>query len=383
MKDGSGKINWRRVVSVMRKEWWHITRDKMSFTLLLVSPVLVLITMGYAFSIDIKNVSIAVLDHDRSLMSRQYINQISSTDALRLEAFPENLEDVDRLMMRGDVKAVIIIPKGFARDLQSGDTAAVQVIVDGTDPNTAGHAIKHVGAHTENFAAAQMEAQLLKAGYAASMEAPIDLRIRPWYNPSLRYTVSMIPALVGVVLSVPAMAASLALSREREWGTLEGLIATPIGRFELILGKIIPYVLAGLLSVPLCVLTAVYLYNVTFQGSFLLYMLLALVFLFATMSMAMLISVFIKSQQAAIMASMMIFLFSGFFMSGLLIPFALMGPLLQMEALLLPTTHFVIISRSIFVKGAGLAELRGFAIALLAIGLIFFVLTSLMFKKKL
>jgi ABC-type multidrug transport system permease subunit len=112
-------------------------------------------------------------------------------------------------------------------------------------------------------------------------------------------------------------------------------------------------------------------------------MLLALLFLFATMSIAMFLSVFIKSQQGAIMASLMIFLFSGFFMSGLLIPFALMGPLLQLEAFFLPTTHFVIISRSIFVKGAGLAQLQGFTLALLAIGIIFFVLTSLMFKKKL
>lgn len=376
-------INWRRVLSVMRKEWWHITRDKMSFILLLISPVLVLITMGYAFSIDITNVGIAVLDYDLSPTSRHYINQLRSTDALRLEAFPENMQDVDRLLMRGEVKAVVIIPKGFAHDMLTGETAALQVIVDGTDPNTAGHAIQHLGAHTENFAATQMEAQLQQAGFAANMEAPIDLRVRPWYNPSLRYTVSMIPALVGVVLSVPAMAASLALSREREWGTLEGLIATPIGRFELILGKLVPYVLAGMISVPLCMLTAVYVYNVTFKGSILLYLLLSFVFLFATMSIAMLISVFIKSQQAAIMASMMIFLFSGFFMSGLLIPFSLMGPLLQMEALLLPTTHFVIISRSIFVKGAGLAEIRGYAAALLGIGILFFVLTSLMFKKKL
>ena len=376
-------INWRRVISVMRKEWWHITRDKMSFVLLLISPVLVLITMGYAFSVDITNVGIGVLDHDRSHTSRQYVNQLRSTDALRLESFPENLEDVDRLLMRGDVKAVIIIPKGFARDLLAGDTAAVQVIVDGTDPNTAGHAIQHVGAHTENFATTQMKAQLRQTGYTASLEAPIDLRIRPWYNPSLRYTVSMIPALVGVVLAVPAMAASLALSREREWGTLEGLIATPIRRFELILGKLVPYVLAGLLSVPLCLLTAVYLYNVAFKGSVMLYLLLSLVFLFATMSISMFLSVFIKSQQAAIMASMMIFLFAGFFLSGLLMPFALMGPLLKLEALMMPTTHFVIISRSIFIKGAGFAEVRGFAFALLGIGILFFVLTSLMFKKKL
>lgn len=376
-------MKWRRVLSIMRKEWWHITRDKTSFILLLVSPVLVLITMGYAFSIDIKDVGIGVLDQDLSPLSRQYIAQLGSTDSLRLEAWPENLSAVDKLMMRGEVKAVVIIPKGFAQRLESGETAAVQVIVDGTDPNTAAHAIKHIGSHTENFAGKQTASYLQRSSITGSLKAPIDLRIRPWFNPSLRYTVSMIPALVGIVLSVPAMAASLALSREREWGTLEGLIATPIGRFELILGKLIPYVLAGLLSVPLCVLTAVYLYNVSFQGSRPLYLLLSLIFLFATMSIAMFLSVFIKSQQAAIMASMLIFLFSGFFLSGLLIPFALMGPLLQMEAFVLPTTHFVIISRSMFVKGAGLNELRGYTIALLGIGLLFFILTSLMFKKKL
>ncbi len=378
-------MSWRRVLSVMRKEWWHITRDKTSFILLLVSPVLALITMGYAFSIDITDVGIGILDQDLTPLSRQYLSQIGSTDALRLEAWPQNLEDVDRLMMRGDVKAVVIIPNGFSRDLQSGETAALQVVVDGTDPNTAGHAIQHIGAHTEHFASTQLKEQLLRAGagLSASAVSPIDLRLRPWYNSSLRYTVSMIPALVGIVLSVPAMAASLALSREREWGTLEGLIATPIGRFELILGKLVPYILAGMLSVPLLVATAVYGYNVPFRGSLGLYFLLSLLYLFATMSIAIFLSVFIKSQQAAIMASMMIFLFSGFFLSGLLLPFALMGPLIKMEAMLMPTTHFVLISRNIFTKGAGLTEIYAYVLALLAIGLIFFTLTVLMFKKKL
>jgi ABC-2 type transport system permease protein len=376
-------MKWRRILSVMRKEWWHITRDRTSFILLVISPVLVMITMGYAFSIDIADVSIGILDQDLTPLSRQYLSQIASTDALRLEAYPNNLQEVDRLMMRGDVRAVIIIPKGFGRDLQAGETAAVQVIVDGTDPNTAGHAIQHIGEHTEHFAAQQKNEQLLRAGYSGSTTSPIDLRLRPWYNPSLRYTVSMIPALVGIVLSVPAMAASLALSREREWGTLEGLIATPIGKNELILGKLVPYIIAGMLSIPLIMITAVYGYNVPFKGSIGLYLLLSLLYLFSTMSIAIFISVFIKSQQAAIMASMMIFLFSGFFLSGLLIPFSLMGPLIKMEAMLMPTTHFVIISRNIFTKGAGMMEIRFFVLALALIGLIFFALTVLMFKKKL
>ena len=387
-------MNWHRVLSVMRKEWGHITRDKTSFILLVISPVLVMITMGYAFSIDITDVGIGIMDQDLTPLSRDYLSQIASTDALRLEAYPNNLQEVDRLMMRGDVKAVVIIPNGFGRDLQAGETAAVQVVVDGTDPNTAGHAIQHIGAHTEYFAAEKVSEQILRAGVSTSSlrqaqgpfdlyQGPIDLRLRPWYNPSLRYTVSMIPALVGIVLSVPAMAASLALSREREWGTLEGLIATPIGKNELILGKLVPYIIAGMLSIPLIMITAVYGYHVPFKGSIGLYLLLSLLYLFSTMSIAIFISVFIKSQQAAIMASMMIFLFSGFFLSGLLMPFSLMGPLIKMEAMMMPTTHFVIISRNIFTKGAGIMELRGYILALLAIGLIFFTLTVLMFKKKL
>ena len=170
----------------------------------------------------------------------------------------------------------------------------------------------------------------------------------------------MIPALVGVVLSVPAMAASLALAREREWGTLEGLIATPIRRSELIVGKIIPYMLAGMLSVPLCIAIAVYGYHVPFQGNLGVYLALSVIYLYSTMSIALFISVIATSQQVAIIASMMIFFFSGFFMSGLLIPFSLMGPLIKMEAFMFPTTHFVIISRGFFVKGAGLAELQGY-----------------------
>jgi ABC-2 type transport system permease protein len=349
----------------------------------MLSPVLFLVTMGYAFSIDIKEVRIGVLDQDLSPASRRYIAQLASTDALRLVARPQSLQEVDRLMMTGQTRAVVVIPRGFDRDLSAGRTTAVQVVIDGTDPNTAGHAIRHISAHTEAFAAQHVQEELSRAGISVARLSPIDLRTRAWYNPSLRYTVAMIPALVGVVLSVPAMAASLALAREREWGTLEGLIATPIRRGELIAGKIIPYVLAGMLSVPLCLATAVYGYQVPFRGNLWVYVILSLVFLYSTMSIALFISVLTQSQQVAIIGSMIIFLFSGFFMSGLLIPFSVMGPLIKMEAFMFPTTHFVIISRGFFVKGAGLAELRGYVWALLGIGTIFLALAALMFKKKL
>jgi ABC-2 type transport system permease protein len=367
----------------MRKEWWHITRDKTSFFLLMLTPVLTLVTMGYAFSIDIKNVEIGVMDQDLSSLSRSYLAQLGSTDALRLEAWPDSLAEVEALMMRGKVTAVVIIPHNFERDLKSGRQTGLQIVVDGTDPNTAGHAIQHLGAHTEDFATKQLKGQLARMGATLGATNPIELRLRAWYNPSLRYTVSMIPALVGIVLSVPAMAASLALAREREWGTLEGLIATPIGRIELMVGKLVPYMLAGMLSVPLCVATAIYGYKIPFQGSIGLYLVLSAIYLFSSMSMSLFISIFAKSQQVAIIASMIIFFFSGFFMSGLLIPFSLMGPLIKMEAMLFPTTHYIIISRGLFVRGVGMSALQGYTLAMAGVGLIFLALSVLMFKKKL
>ncbi|MFO7918612.1 MAG: ABC transporter permease [Anaerolineae bacterium] len=380
---GSTIPNWRRILAVMRKEWWHIVRDRTSFGLLVLSPVLVLVTMGYAFSVDIEDVGIAVLDQDLSILSRDYMAQMTSDRGLRLQVVLDSLNDVEPLMMRGQAKAVIIIPYGFARDLRAGEQAEVQVIVDGTDPHTAGHAIRYVGEHTEHFADTYLRERLKREGIDVEDPSSIDLRVQGWYNPLLRYTVSIIPALVGVVLSVPAMAASLALARERERGTLEALMATPLGRVELLLGKLVPYMLAGFLSVPLCVAIAVYGYGITFQGNVGVYLALCMLFLFATMSIALFLSIFAGSQQVAIIGSMIIFLFSGFFLSGLLIPFALMGPLIKLEAFFFPTTHFVIISRGFFVKGVGLPALYPYVIALAVLGVLFFVLGTLIFKKKL
>jgi ABC-2 type transport system permease protein len=376
-------VNLRRVYSVAVKEWRHITRDATSFILILLSPAILLITLGYAFTIDIKDVPVAILDHDNSELSHEYIQQIMRSGELRFSESPVDVADITRLLMRGEAKAVIVIPAGFGHDLRKGTGTSLQVIVDGTDPNTAGHAIRYIGAYTEDYIASQAEQQLVRIGLGNTNLETIDLRVQAWYNPTLRYTVSMIPALVGVVLSVPAMAASLALSKEREGGTLEILIATPIRRHELLLGKLIPYLLTGLLSVPLCIATAVYGYKVPFQGNLILFFGTAVVFLFSSMSISMFISVFAKSQQVAIIASMMIFLFSGFFLSGLLIPFSLMGPMIKLESFMLPTTHFVIISRGIIIKAQGFGQLQGYVFALLAIGIVFLSLSILMFKKKL
>ncbi len=376
-------VSMQRMLSVLRKEMWHILRDRLSFILVTLSPLLLLFTMGFAFSIDIKNVKVAFLDQDKSPMSRQYLARLRSTEDLYLRYQAENYHQIERWFKSDRIRAAVIIPPGFNDDILAGRTTGLQILIDGTNPSTAEHAIRHIVLPTENFAAQLVIARLAQAGTPVETLAPIDLRLRTWYNPSMKFTVGMIPALVAIVMSMPAMAATLAITREKERGTMEQLIVTPIRRSELLVGKLIPYILTGLVSVLLCVAVAVFVFGVPFKGNLLLYMLLSADFLFASLSIALMLSAVINNQQVAMMASMLIFLFSGFFMSGLLIPLASMGPEVKMESMMLPTTHFVIISRGIFTKGQGLSELWGYAAVLLGMGIVFLFLSVVLFKKKL
>ena len=373
----------KKTLSVMRKELRHILRDQISFILVTVSPLLLLFTMGFAFSVDINNVKVAFLDQDKSSTSRQYLAQLESAEDLDLSYQASSYHQIERWFMADKIRAAVIIPQGFKDGLEKGRTMGLQILIDGTDPNTANHAIRHIVLPTENFATQLIAARLDQAGAPVEHLSPIDLRLSTWYNPSMKFTVGIIPALVAVVMSMPAMAATLAITREKERGTLEGLIATPISRSELLVGKLVPYVFTGLLSVVLCVAEAVFIFGVPFQGNLLLYVLLSADFLFASLSIAIMLSAVIHDQQAAMLTSMLIFLFSGFFLSGLLLPLVSMGPLVKMESLMVPTTHFVMISRGIFIKGQGLGPLWGYALALLGMGVLFLLLSMLLFKKKL
>lgn len=373
----------RKTLSVMRKELRHILRDQISFILVTISPLLLLFTMGFAFSVDIKNVKVAFLDQDQSSVSRQYLAQLESAEDLDLSYQAGNYHQIERWFMADKIRAAVIIPQGFKDDLKKGRTVGLQVLIDGTDPNTANHAIRHIVLPTEDFAAQWIATRLDQAGTPVEHLSSIDLRLSTWYNPSMKFTVGIIPALVAVVMSMPAMAATLAITREKERGTLEGLIATPIARSELLVGKLVPYIFTGLLSVVLCVAEAVFIFDVPFQGNLLLYLLLSVDFLFASLSIALMLSAVINDQQAAMLTSMLIFLFPGFFLSGLLLPLVSMGPLVKMESLMVPTTHFVMISRGMFTKGQGLGPLWGYAVALLGMGGLFLLLSTLLFKKKL
>lgn len=376
-------MDLRQTLSVLRKEWWHIVRDRRTALLVTLSPVLFLIVLAYSFSIEIKQVSLAVMDQDMTPLSRRYLATLTDSGDLLTCCLASSYAEIEHWLVNGKVKAAVVIPPRFMDRADAGEAARVQVIVDGTDPSTAGHAITHIVSRTESFSANVMSTSLDRRGYPTrGQTSPVDLRLRTWYNPSLKYIIGMVPALIGVVLGMPAISASLAITREKEWGTLEGLIATPIGRVELLVGKLIPYIMSGMISVVLCAGVAVFWFGVPFRGSFLTYLVLSADFLLATLSIGLLISILVDSQQAAMIAALLAFLFPGFFLSGILIPLSAMG-MMKMEAYMVPTTHYVLINRGIFLKGVGLDALWPWAVALLVTGTAMLILSLLLFRKQL
>jgi len=377
-------MNLLRTWAVVRTETRHIVRDQRTAILVTISPVFLLLVMAYTFMVDIKHVAVAVMDRDRTVLSRRYIAGLGGTGDVLVRYIADDYGDLERWLMTSEAKAAIVIPPGFEEALQSGREADIQLLVEGTEPNTANTAMSFVSGYTGQFALEMVREVAGRSGLVLGEAAltPIDLRVRTWYNPTLKILIGFLPALIAVVLAMPAVTTTLALTREKEHGTLEQLIATPIRRAELLIGKLIPYVLSGLLGVVLCAAVAVYWFGAPFRGSFALYLLLSLAFLLASLAIAMLMSVFVKSQQAAQLGAMLIFFFPGFFLSGIFFPLISMAPIMKLEAYLVPSTHYVQISRGVFLKGQGIDALWPYALALLMMAMLFMSLAILLFKKK-
>ncbi len=377
-------VNLLRTWAVVRKEARHITRDRGTFLLVTVSPVFLLLVMAYTFMVDIENVAVAVMDRDGTPLSRRYIAGLGSTGDVLVRYVADDYGDLERWLMTSEAKAAIVIPPGFEESLHAGREANIQVLVEGTEPVTANTAMQHIGGYSQQFALDVVSEVAARAGFVLDDSAllPFDLRLRTWYNPTLKAVIGFLPALIAMVMAMPAVTTTMALTREKEHGTLEQLITTPIRRSELLVGKLIPYVLSGMLAIVLCVFVAVFWFGSPFEGSFALYLLLSVDFLLASLAIALVMSVYVKTQQAAQLGAMLVFFFPGFFLSGIFYPLVSMQPLMKMEAFMVPTTHFVLIGRGVFLKGQGLEALWPYALALLAMGIIFLALAILLFKKK-
>ncbi len=376
-------MSWRHIRAIARKEIQHIFRDRSTLFLVLLTPTLLLLLMAYSMTVDLEHIPVAVLDYDRSATSRQFIQRVVAGKDLDLYTQVNTLEEVDGLLMRGDVKAVLILNPGFGRDIKALQGSPIQIIIDGTEPESGGFAVEHVGRRAEEFLGEIIEEYAQRLNIPPGALQPLDLRVRAWYNPNLTPRVDLIPGLISMVLGFPALSVALTLAHEREHGTLEQLMATPIGRADLMLGKMVPYVLVGMANVVVIPLLAVIWFDIPINGSFPLFVGFSFLFMFAILSMGIIIGVFIPTQAGALALSFLVIFFPGFFLTGIFFPIASMPELVRLEALFLPGTHYAIITRGIFLSAIGFEELWPNAVFLVILGIAFTAIAALFFRKKL
>lgn len=352
--------------AMLRKEFVQMRRDRFTLGMMIGIPAIQLALFGYAIQTEVRHLPTVVLDESRSPESRRFVQAMLNTGNFDLAAAVDDREAMATLIERGDARAGIVIPPDFQRDIKRGRTASAQIVVDAADPLASSAAIN---------GAALAGATRSQALAAARGVAPaIEVRVRPWYNPALRSAVYIVPGIVGVLLSMTMIiVASISLVRERERGTLEQLIVTPISKTSLMLGKIVPFLLVGYVQVTVILLLGRLLFDVPIRGSLALLYLVALPFVLASLAIGLFVSSVVKNQAQAMQLGFL-FLLPNILLSGFMFPREAMPAPAQWLGAALPLTYFLEMMRGILLRGTGLEALWreglilvGFSVGLIAL----------------
>jgi ABC-2 type transport system permease protein len=366
-----------RLFAMARKETIQLVRDARSLALAFALPVIMLLLFGAAITTDIKHIKLAVLDRDNSIESRQLVAAFARSDYFVIEKSLATANDAEELIDRGVVRVAIVIPERFAADLHARRPSPVEVLLDGSDAKTATIAIGYANAIAQSFSRSILVGRRM-------IEPAVRAETRVWFNQALDGRAMVVPGLIAVIMSIiSAMLTSLTIAREWERGTMEQLAATPVSRIEVIFGKLLPYLGIGVIDVAIAMLMSVYVFEVPFRGSLVLFGGASLIFLLGVLGLGILISARQRSQllasQVAIFATYMpALLLSGFF-------FALssMPALLQWVSRIIPAQYFVSITRGIFLRGVGLDVIWAPLLGLSIYALLILVLGVKSFKKEL
>ncbi|MGH7570852.1 MAG: ABC transporter permease [Gemmatimonadota bacterium] len=346
----------RHVIELVKKERRQLLRDPRTRMIVFVAPILQLLVFGYAVNTDIRNVPTVVVDRDVTADSRRLVEAFTASGRFRIVERSLRPSTIPRALDRGDAIVGLEIPAGFSADLAAGRSPKVQVLVDGTNSNTGTVALGYANRIVRRFAADALREAAAQHG-RGSLPAGVDLRARAWYNPDLESRDYNVPAVVGAVLMLMCLLlTALAVARERETGTLEQLMVTPLTPAELMVGKTVPVAVVGLIDLALVTTVAVAWFQVPFRGSILALLLAALVYIVAGLALGLLISTVSRTQQEAFM-SMFFFFLPVVILSGFLFPVYTMPAVFRWLSVLDPLRHFLVIVRGIFLKGEGLLDL--------------------------
>lgn len=370
------------VIEIVKKEFYQIRRDKRMLAVSIIAPIMQVLLLGYAVTTDIKHSSLLVCDMDQSVESRNIVSRFTNTTYFVLQHSVNDIREVDAYVDEAKASIAIVIPHGFGAKLLSRESAQIQVIVDGTDANTANILLGYASQIISSYS------QTILAGYSTLLRGQHTGVVLPqpriWFNPDLRSSNFMVPGVVALVLMIITMTlTSLGIVKEKEIGTLEQLMVTPIKPHQLIIGKLIPFVIIGFMDVLIVLSVARYWFEVPLLGHLLLLFVLSGLFILTTLGLGLFVSTIAKSQQQAMLIAQFFFFMPFMFLSGFSFPIGNMPIVIQYITYLIPLRYFLDIIRGIFLKGAGVNELWPQTLALLVFGVGIFTLSVARFQKKL
>jgi ABC-2 type transport system permease protein len=376
-------MNLRRLLAIARKEFLHIRRDPRSLGMAIAIPMLLILLFGYALTLDVDNVPIAVWDQSVSPESRELISRFQGSRYFDVRLRAKGYPDIERAIEASQVMAAVVIPRDFSAHLTAGRVAAVQFLIDGSDSNTATIALGYAESVARGYSR-DVAFRGARVGGTGTLRDPLEVRPRVWFNADMESKNYIVPGLIAVIMmAIAALLTSLTVAKEWETGTMEQLISTPILARELVLGKLLPYFALGMLDVLLAVGMGEFLFHVPLRGSVALLFGMAAVFLAGALSMGIVISIVTKSQLLASQLAMVLTFLPSFLLSGFMYSIRNMPKAIQVVTYVLPARYFVTLLKGIYLKGAGLSILAAEAALLTAFSITMVLLATRKFKKKL
>ena len=367
----------RRIRAVMKKELLQLSRDTRSLLFLLAMPGLLLLMFGFALNFDVKHVALALCDQDRTPAGREFAGLFKHTEYFNVKAEVEDSRELDRLLDEGRASVAVVIPRGFGADLAAGREPAVQVLVDGSNSMSATTAAGYVASIAQDYSVKLTTRLLSQRGISgASMPVAADLRV--WYNPELRSANFLIPGLMAFILmTILVITTSFSIVREKERGTMEQIRVSPLSPVELIIGKTVPHMLISLFSSHTVLLLGYLLFGITIKGSYPLLLLAVTLFLLCGLGQGLLISSITRTQQVAFQLSVLTTYLPTFILSGFVFPIRNMPKVIQAVTYLVPARPFLVILRSVILKGVGIRALWGQLLGLMVFAVLMLGLSAL------
>ena len=374
-----------RILLIALKETWHILRDFRTVMMALGIPLIFLLLFGYALTMDVQDIPLVVVDQDKSASSRDLVGCFERTGYFSIVDRPENTDGILLLFRRSEAKAALVIPKGFSKAMDRAENAEAQLLVDGTDANTASIAIGYAAAIEQSLSMNLVVESLERAGVAGAgaMEAPMQLKNRFWFNPTLRSQWYMVPGLIAVIMAMmTSILMALTVAREWENGTMEQLLVTPVRSIEIVIGKLIPYFVIGLGQVLLIATVGILLFKVPLRGNLGILFFLSSIFLVGGLGWGLFISIITRQQQLAMQLALLTSMLPSLLLSGFMTPIVSMPKIIQAISYIFPARYFLVILRGLFLKDLPLSAFMPETTALLIYMGVVIVLCAVRFKTE-